>query len=352
VHVSLPATADGPAALVASMPVKPGNATTYVLDVTDAVNALLGRLDGTRTLRLEVRITGKPLPYEVYGLPVAAGHTQPTLEVVSEPAWHDDWDERIAPLTTATIYREACLPLVEDRAAEAVVQLLYPARRIIEVVCNLTGEKLEAGRDYDLRDGLLVLRAGNPAIQFAPEFFAVERKGRDGAVTTSRNAIQLMEGTWYQERQLEVTYEPVSRDWNMPTASSSLADLPRTRRLLEAKEPLRLILFGDSILSYVVGYQGFFVIRKQATLIGEVLTVVVDPLGAATAHTFTGAVALAARRAHGPARPHDPHDHRLTCAPTPRSSSPRIIHWSKNQSRFSPKTSLIACCKSLVSTLA
>jgi acyl-CoA thioesterase I len=247
VHVSLPATADGPAALIASMPVKPGHATTYVLDVTDAVNAMLGRLDGARTLRLEVRITGKPLPYEVYGLPVAVGHTQPTLEVVSEPAWNDDWEERIAPLTTATIYREACLPLVEDRAAEAVVQLLYPARRIIEVVCNLTGEKLEAGRDYDLRDGLLVLRAGNPAIQFAPEFFAVERKGRDGAVTASRNAIQLMEGTWYQERQLEVTYEPVSRDWNIPAASSSLADLPRTRRLLEAKEPLRLILFGDSI---------------------------------------------------------------------------------------------------------
>ena len=247
VHVSLPASADEPAALVASMPVKPGHATTYVLDVTDAVNALLARDDGPRALRLEVRITGKPLPYEVYGLPVAAGHTQPTLEVVSEPAWNDDWEERIAPLTTATIYREACLPLVEDRAAEAVVQLLYPARRISEVVCNLTGEKLEAGRDYGLRDGLLVLRAGNPAIQFAPEFFAVERKGRDGAVTAFRNTIQLMEGTWYQERQLEVTYEPVSRDWNMPTASSSLADLPRTRRMLEAKEPLRLILFGDSI---------------------------------------------------------------------------------------------------------
>jgi len=248
VHVSLPATAGRPAALVASMPVKPGHSTTYLLDVTDAVNAMLARNDGARTLRLEVRITGKPLPYEVYGLPVAAGHTQPTLEVVSEPAWNDDWEERIAPLTTGTtVYREACLPLVEDRATEAVVQLLYPARRIIEVVCNLTGEKLEAGRDYDLRDGLLVLRAGNPAIQFAPEFFAVERKGKDGTVTTSRNAIQLMEGTWYQERQLEVTYEPVSRAWNMPAASSSLADLPRTRRLLEAKEPLRLILFGDSI---------------------------------------------------------------------------------------------------------
>jgi acyl-CoA thioesterase I len=242
VHVSLPARADGSAALVASMPVKPGHSTTYLLDVTDAVNAMLARNDVARRLRLEVRITGKPLAYEVYGIP-----TSPTLEVVSEPAWSDDWEERIAPLTTATIYREACLPLVEDRAAEAVVQLLYPARRIVEVVHNLTGERLEAGRDYDLRDGLLVLRAGSPAIQFAPEFFAVERKGKDGAATTSRNAIQLMEGTWYQERQLEVTYEPVSRDWSMPAASSSLADLPRTRRLLEAKEPLRLILFGDSI---------------------------------------------------------------------------------------------------------
>jgi acyl-CoA thioesterase I len=243
VHVSLPATADGSSALVASMPVKPGHSTTYLLDVTDAVNAMLARNDVARTLRLEVRITGKPLAYEVYGIP-----TPPTLEVVSDSAWADDWTARVAPLTTGTtIYREASLPLVEDRAAEAVVHLLFPARRIVEVVRNLTGEKLQVGRDYDLRDGLLVLRAGNPAIQFAPEFFAVVRKGKDGAATTSRNAIQLMEGTWYQERQLEVTYEPVSRDWNMPAASSSLADLPRTRRLLEAKEPLRLILFGDSI---------------------------------------------------------------------------------------------------------
>lgn len=60
-------------------------------------------------------------------------------------------------------------------------------------------------------------------------------------------SIVLMEGTWYHERQIEVTYEPASRDWPYPAPRSSLADLPRLKKLLAAKNPVRVVLFGDSI---------------------------------------------------------------------------------------------------------
>lgn len=230
----------------ASMPLKPGFAATYVLDVTDAVNQVLAT-PGKKMLQFNIHAAGKPQPYEVYGLPYG-GENPPSLELVSEPHCIDDFEARISPIDKgSTVYREAALPLVEDRAADAEIKTLYPINDVVEVVRNLTGEKLKEGTDWEFRDGKLFVKAGSQAIQYAPEFFAVERKDKDGNVTTARNAIQLMEGTWYQERQIEVTYEPAIRDWQMPAPLSSLAELPRTKKLLEAKQPLSIILFGDSI---------------------------------------------------------------------------------------------------------
>lgn len=237
---------DGELAVAGTMPMKPGgNVNTYLLDVTDAANVALARPRGRRKLRVEIRIAGKPLPYEVYALPAA----KPVLELASPAGWVDDWERRLAPITRGpVVYREACLPLAERRDREVVLPLLFPAKKITEVIANATGESLQPGRDWILRDGRLVLPPGTRApVQIEAEFFQAPRKEKDGTVKMVPSQIRLTEGTFYHERQIEVTYEPAARDWAWPAPISSPAALPRFHQRLAAGTPLTVILFGDSI---------------------------------------------------------------------------------------------------------
>jgi lysophospholipase L1-like esterase len=138
--------------------------------------------------------------------------------------------------------------LSKDRNAELTLPLLYPATRITEVIVNATGQRLQEGRDWLLRDGKLVLPPGTRApVQFEDEFFAVERKEKDGSIRKHRTSVRLVEGTWYHERQIEVSYETAAKDLPMPAPRSSLADLPKLRAKLAAKSPVTIVLFGDSI---------------------------------------------------------------------------------------------------------
>jgi hypothetical protein len=99
-----------------------------------------------------------------------------------------------------------------------------------------------------MRDGSLVLPPGTHApVQKASEFFINEKKNEDGTVKRTPSTIRLVEGTFYHERQIEVTYEPETRDWKLPTAVSKPSDLPRVQKLLAEKAPLKMLLFGESI---------------------------------------------------------------------------------------------------------
>jgi lysophospholipase L1-like esterase len=236
--------------LVGSTPVKPGNAATpYGIDVTRAVSDALGRPAGQRKLRLEVRITGAPAYFEIYGVLPGTNNTPPTLEIASPANWTNDWAQRLQPIARGPlVYREACMPIAESPGKELSLPLLYPAKKIIEVIHNGTGEKLQSGRDWVLRDGKLVLPPGSHApIQLASEFFLAPHKETNGTTRMLPSQIRLTEGTWYHQRQIEVTYEPAARDWQLPAAVSSPKALPRLQKLLAAKAPIKLLAFGDSI---------------------------------------------------------------------------------------------------------
>lgn len=249
-HVFAKLSTGKAAELVGTIPVKPaGLPFSYVIDITGAVTDTLAQPQGQKKLHLEVRMEGKPCFYEVYGMPTEGGKKLPTLEIASPVGWTNDWEQRLVPISSGPlVYRESCMPLAVDPNKELTLQLLYPAKKITEVIHNAAGAKLQEGRDWILRDGKLVLPAGSHApIQRESEFFAPLKKDKDGTVKRVYNEIRLEEGTWYHERQIEVSYEPTVRDWSFPPPISSLDNLPRLKRLLTTKSPVRLILFGDSI---------------------------------------------------------------------------------------------------------
>lgn len=247
-HVLTRDDRDRPPELVGAVVVKPtGMPIDYTIDVTDAVNTALAQATHRRVLRFEVWMVGKPAYFEVYGLPLDTGE-MPSLQVAWAKGWLQDWDQRLAPIVAGDlVYREACLPLATNRDAPLELTLLYPAKKIVEVIHNGTGETLREGRDWTLQDGSLVLPPGSHApIQLETEFFA--RKSADSAKKLPPISVRLEEGTWYHERQIEVTYEPANReDWSLPPTNASLDDLPRLKRLLNEKAPLKIVLFGDSI---------------------------------------------------------------------------------------------------------
>jgi hypothetical protein len=240
----------GDGRLIGSAAVKPGHAVPYVIDITNAVSEALARPAGHRRLSVEVRMLGKPAFFEVYGLVPESEHGPARLEIASPEDWTNDWAQRLRPLDAqGEIYREGCMAITENPGTKAVVQLLFPAKHIVEVIHNGTGEKLEEGRDWRLRDdGQLVLPPGTRApVQIASEFFINEKLQEDGTVKRTPSSIRLVEGTFYHERQIEVTYEPETREWKLPAAISKPADLPRFQRLLSEKAPIQILLFGDSI---------------------------------------------------------------------------------------------------------
>lgn len=248
--MSVPAGSSQSAELIGSAAVKPaGIPLQYTIDITDAVSAALARPAGQKKFRVEVRMTGKPAYYEVYQLMTNEQIKAPFLEIASPANWTQDWAQRLIPIDSgAVVYREACMPIADSARKDFELSLMYPAKKIIEVINNGTGQKLVEGKDWVLRKGKLILPRGSAApIQIASEFFTIERKGSDGTVSRGPTSVKLVEGTFYHERQIEVTYEPASRDWKFPKAVSSLDDLPRLKKLLSQKAPVRMVLFGDSI---------------------------------------------------------------------------------------------------------
>lgn len=234
--------------LVGSTPMKTSSlATPYVIDLTDVVNETLAKPAGSKQLRFELILDGTPAFYEVYV--ISEQKNPPVLEIASSEYWTDDWQRRMEPITRGeTVYRESCLPLTATADVELPLKLLYPAKRIVEVIHNGTGETLQEGRDWMQRDGALVLPVGSHApIQIEKEFFTVTKTNEAGKITTTSSTIRLVEGTWYHERQIEVTYEPAKRDLTFAPPIDAIDALPRLKQRLADKQPVRVVLFGDSI---------------------------------------------------------------------------------------------------------
>jgi hypothetical protein len=231
-------------------PTKAGGITnSYTIDVTPAVNDALSKPAGQKKLSMELRLEGKPVFFEVYGVATDGSRPMPGLDIAPSGGWKNDWEKRIEPvMTAAEIYREACLPLAETAGQELELKLLYPAGKITEVLRASTGEKFEQSRDWILRGGKLFIPSGSRIpVQLASEFFMVEHKEKDGTVKKIPSSIKLVPGIWYQERQIEVSYEPSARPWKFAPPLSSLDQLPRIKKLLAEKEPVTVVLFGDSI---------------------------------------------------------------------------------------------------------
>lgn len=161
-----------------------------------------------------------------------------------------DLKQLIAPVWTGdTVYEESFLPVMDagsDADAPLCVSLLYHADEILSVTDMTREHTYEAGRDYVLEDGKLLLPAGS-AIKKMPWSDYNPDETSSFPFTCSRGGkLFFAEGKELHTREYCVTYRH-SDKWNgfVPVCDPSL--LPKTRARLLNGEPFRFCWFGDSI---------------------------------------------------------------------------------------------------------
>jgi len=159
-----------------------------------------------------------------------------TLEEILAPIW-----------STRHIVNETGLPVSENGEPASTKLLFKPAGKV--TVRNYTLDTTyREGPDYVLDGSTLRLTEGS-SIPFLTraQLFPENADAEPGTMATHKGGlIAFGEGTFFWSRQLAVSYTP-AETWNGPVPTHGAGRLPHTRRLLQDGDPLKILLFGDSI---------------------------------------------------------------------------------------------------------
>lgn len=146
------------------------------------------------------------------------------------------WDAEI-------IYDEALTMVKKDGVAEA--PLMFTPVEILKVTSADKTQEYERGTDYEVEGSTFYLTEGSRIPFYTEEELIFDEKPEDKAT------YPMADGRWalsdyFHHRQIEVTYRKAeqSSDFTVPYCGNLL---PRTMEKLKNKEPISIVLYGDSI---------------------------------------------------------------------------------------------------------
>jgi len=146
------------------------------------------------------------------------------------------------------VYNEAVMPLKNEDGSMSPIKLMYKAAKILEVRdCTLNTLYVE-GTDYTLKDGKLSIPE-NSSINLIPytEYYPTEDfEGPKLAQSDGTGYILWCEGKNMHQRQIAVSYVHLD-SWKGAVPESQGNSLPNTMAKLENKEPINILVYGDSI---------------------------------------------------------------------------------------------------------
>lgn len=159
----------------------------------------------------------------------------------------------LAPIWDSTvIYGESVLPMQLTADGEISGRLGWVASELLEVRSADGKRKLEIGREARLSaDGGEVIFTPESASQFVKgsELFPPATSGVGYAHRVGHAEQNLLygPGSWFHDRQFEVTYRRRPAPWPSAVPSLQEAALAKTLARLRAKQPLTIGVSGDSI---------------------------------------------------------------------------------------------------------
>lgn len=144
------------------------------------------------------------------------------------------------------IYNESVMPLQEKDGSMAPIGLMYKISKILEVRSADLKTVYKEGTDYVLEEGKLVIPKGS-SIETIPytDYYPTAQSTCE-KIDGIESDTYVLWGKCLQDWQIAVTYVHTD-DWeaNVPPAQGNT--LTKTLKKLENKEPLKILIYGDSI---------------------------------------------------------------------------------------------------------
>ena len=161
------------------------------------------------------------------------------------------YDNRISttPVWTGnTVYNETVWPLDLSGEGDIEIPLLYRADEIISVTDTRLERVFEAGGDYELKDGKIVVkRGGEMSFTRKSDFFLdhIQEESPFKIGCSEGGWLFFAEGDQITKKQYAVTYTH-SDKWE-GFVPKKTAKLPKIREKITNKTPFGFAFFGDSI---------------------------------------------------------------------------------------------------------
>jgi lysophospholipase L1-like esterase len=169
-----------------------------------------------------------------------------------EPDAEEFFQRAQTPFWASAKQNEAVFFTQASPAERPRARLLFPVAKIHKVTSADRKTTYEIDRDYSLGDdGVIALPEGSripfkTTDELYPLLTTKEHVIRGKRGDESRG-ILFGEGSLYHALQVEVTYDAKDAAWSGPTPKPAGASLPRFTARLKAKEPVHILVAGDSI---------------------------------------------------------------------------------------------------------
>ena len=142
------------------------------------------------------------------------------------------------------VYQEAVTPIKEKDGSIAPISLLYPIDQIIEVKNAPLTKTYTAGEDYAVEGGKLIIKTSGKISALTYDEYN-PTTGTAGFESVDGGYLLWMEGSWYHQRQIVVTYTHSSEYTQYIPEGKGLL-LPKTVEKLKGDQ-LNVLVYGDSI---------------------------------------------------------------------------------------------------------
>ncbi len=150
-----------------------------------------------------------------------------------------------------TVYGESVLFIKDEKTGEATASVLFPIDKVLAVRNAAGNVGYEDGRDYiwKKRSREIVLPAGSRIVSRMPKELRRPAGTQKYALThrDGKGEIFFAAGLEYAELQTCITYERQPGQWTTPVPKFDAAALRRTIARLKSKQPLTIVVLGDSI---------------------------------------------------------------------------------------------------------
>ncbi|MCU6710921.1 SGNH/GDSL hydrolase family protein [Paenibacillus sp. J5C_2022] len=175
---------------------------------------------------------------------IAAGCTEKAGEKefnsMEERAMYPFWQGPV-------VYDEAFL-LLSSEDQHTQVDFLYPPTEIISVKSARLDKEFLRGEDWDFKDGrFIVMENSSIPVMARDQMYVPEYREADTVPRKDgKGALYFREDGFFHNLQIVITYKH-SGNWEGPVPVFAGDKLPLTIAKLQRKEPVKIVLFGDSI---------------------------------------------------------------------------------------------------------